>query len=130
MESLNSQMNLSNIVVTENVSPNKNTQQSNSHTAQSGSGLMGSLKGGAGSIMKNIRDKSHSVIQTVQHSMATKGNLLIKIIKMTIIESILRILNGNSPMYFITFLYRTGFTLCHRTSCCNVLSCRRHRISI
>ena len=126
MESLNSQMNLSNIVVTENVSPNKNTQQSNSHTAQSGSGLMGSLKGGAGSIMKNIRDKSHSVIQTVQHSMATKGNLLIKIIKMTIIE----ILNGNSPMYFITFLYRTGFTLCHRTSCCNVLSCRRHRISI
>ena len=126
MESLNSQMNLSNIVVTENVSPNKNTQQSNSHTAQSGSGLMGSLKGGAGSIMKNLRDKSHSVIQTVQHSMATKGNLLIKIIKMTI----QRILNGNSPMYFITFLCRTGFTLCHRTSCCNVLSCRRHRISI
>ena len=126
MESLNSQMNLSNIVVTENVSPNKNTQQSNSHTAQSGSGLMGSLKGGAGSIMKNIRDKSHSVIQTVQHSMATKGNLLIKIIKMTIIEGI----SGNSPMYFITFVYRTGFTLCHRTSCCNVLSCRRHRISI
>ena len=79
-------MNLSNIVVTENVSPNKNTQQSNSHTAQSGSGLMGSLKGGAGSIMKNIRDKSHSVIQTVQHSMATKGNLLTKIIRMTIIE--------------------------------------------
>ena len=33
---------------------------------------MSSLKGGAGSIMKNIRDKSHSVIQTVQHSMATK----------------------------------------------------------
>ena len=129
MESLNSQMNLSNIVVTENVSPNKNTQQSNSHTAQSGSGLMGSLKGGAGSIMKNIRDKSHSVIQTVQHSMATKGNLLIEIIKMTIIEGIL-IRCGNSPMYFITFVYRTGFTLCHRTSCCNVLSCRRHRISI
>ena len=119
-------MNLSNIVVTENVSPNKNTQQSNSHTAQSGSGLMGSLKGGAGSIMKNIRDKSHSVIQTVQHSMATKGNLLIKIIKMTIIECILRIRSGNSLMYFITFLYRTGFTLCHRTSCRNVLSCRRH----
>ena len=130
MESLNSQMNLSNIVVTENVSPNKNTQQSNSHTAQSGSGLMGSLKGGAGSIMKNIRDKSHSVIQTVQHSMATKGNLLIKIIKMTIIECIKKIRSGNSLMYFITFLYRTGFTLCHRTSCCNVLSCRRHRISI
>ena len=129
MESLNSQMNLSNIVVTENVSPNKNTQQSNSHTAQSGSGLMGSLKGGAGSIMKNIRDKSHSVIQTVQHSMATKGNLLIKIIKMTIIECIL-IRSGNSPIYFITFVYRTGFTLCHRTSCSNVLSCRRHRISI
>ena len=78
-------MNLSNIAVTENVSPSKNTQL-NSHTAQSGSGLMGSLKGGAGSIMKNIRDKSHSVIQTVQHSMATKGNLLIK---MTIIEGIL-----------------------------------------
>ena len=128
MESLNSQMNLSNIVVTESVSPNKNTQQSNSHTAQSGSGLMGSLKGGAGSIMKNIRDKSHSVIQTVQHSMATKGNLLIK---MTIIEGkIQRIPSGHSPMYFITFVYRTGFTLCHRTSCCNVLSCRRHRISI
>ena len=119
-------MNLSNIVVTENVSPNINTQQSNSHTAQSGSGLMGSLKGGAGSIMKNIRDKSHSVIQTVQHSMATKGNLFIK---MTIIEGIL-IRSGNSPIYFITFVYRTGFTLCHRTSCCNVLSCRRHRISI
>ena len=125
MESLNSQMNLSNIAVTENVSPSKNTQL-NSHTAQSGSGLMGSLKGGAGSIMKNIRDKSHSVIQTVQHSMATKGNLLIK---MTIIEGILNRI-GNSPMYFITFVYRTGFTLCHRTSCCNVLSCRRHRISI
>ena len=123
MESLNSQMNLSNVAVTENVSPSKNTQL-NSHTAQSGSGLMGSLKGGAGSIMKNIRDKSHSVIQTVQHSMATKGNLLIK---MTIIEGIF---SGNSPMYFITFLYRTGFTLCHRTSCSNVLSCRRHRISI
>ena len=126
MESLDSQMNLSNIAVTENVSPNKNTQL-NSHTAQSGSGLMGSLKGGAGSIMKNIRDKSHSVIQTVQHSMATKGNLLIKI---TIIGGILRIRSGNSPIYFITFVYRTGFTLCHRTSCCNVLSCRRHRISI
>lgn len=125
MESLDSQMNLSNIAVTENVSPSKNTQL-NSHTAQSGSGLMGSLKGGAGSIMKNIRDKSHSVIQTVQHSMATKGNLLIK---MTIIEGIL-IRSGNSPIYFITFVYRTGFTLCHRTSCCNVLSCRRHRISI
>ena len=125
MESLDSQMNLSNIAVTENVSPNKNTQL-NSHTAQSGSGLMGSLKGGAGSIMKNIRDKSHSVIQTVQHSMATKGNLLIK---MTIIEGILNRI-GNSPMYFITFVYRTGFTLCHRTSCSNVLSCRRHRISI
>ena len=125
MESLDSQMNLSNIAVTENVSPNKNTQL-NSHTAQSGSGLMGSLKGGAGSIMKNIRDKSHSVIQTVQHSMATKGNLLIK---MTIIEGIL-IRSGNSPIYFITFVYRTGFTLCHRTSCSNVLSCRRHRISI
>ena len=125
MESLNSQINLSNIAVTENASPNKNTQL-NSHTAQSGSGLMGSLKGGAGSIMKNIRDKSHSVIQTVQHSMATKGNLLIK---MTIIEGIL-IRSGNSPIYFITFVYRTGFTLCHRTSCSNVLSCRRHRISI
>ena len=125
MESLNSQMNLSNIAVTENVSPSKNTQL-NSHTAQSGSGLMGSLKGGAGSIMKNIRDKSHSVIQTVQHSMATKGNLFIK---MNIIEGIL-IRSGNSPIYFITFVYRTGFTLCHRTSCCNVLSCRRHRISI
>ena len=125
MESLDSQMNLSNIAVTENVSPNKNTQL-NSHTAQSGSGLMGSLKGGAGSIMKNIRDKSHSVIQTVQHSMATKGNLFIK---MTIIEGIL-IRSGNSPIYFITFVYRTGFTLCHRTSCSNVLSCRRHRISI
>ena len=125
MESLNSQMNLSNIAVTENVSPSKNTQL-NSHTAQSGSGLMGSLKGGAGSIMKNIRDKSHSVIQTVQHSMATKGNLFIK---MTIIEGIL-IRSGNSPIYFITFVYRTGFTLCHRTSCSNVLSCRRHRISI
>ena len=125
MESLDSQMNLSNIAVTENVSPNKNTQL-NSHTAQSGSGLMGSLKGGAGSIMKNIRDKSHSVIQTVQHSMATKGNLFIK---MTIIEGIL-IRSGNSPIYFITFVYRTGFTLCHRTSCSNVLSCRRHRIGI
>ena len=125
MESLDSQMNLSNIAVTENASPNKNTQL-NSHTAQSGSGLMGSLKGGAGSIMKNIRDKSHSVIQTVQHSMATKGNLFIK---MTIIEGIL-IRSGNSPIYFITFVYRTGFTLCHRTSCSNVLSCRRHRISI
>ena len=128
MESLNSQMNVSNIAVTEkteNVSPSKNTQL-NSHTAQSGSGLMGSLKGGAGSIMKNIRDKSHSVIQTVQHSMATKGNLFIK---MTIIEGIL-IRSGNSPIYFITFVYRTGFTLCHRTSCSNVLSCRRHRISI
>lgn len=125
MESLDSQMNLSNIAVTENVSPSKNTQL-NSHTAQSGSGLMGSLKGGAGSIMKNIRDKSHSVIQTVQHSMATKGNLFIK---MTIIEGIL-IRSGNSPIYFITFVYRTGFTLCHRTSCSNVLSCRRHRISI
>ena len=125
MESLDSQMNLSNIAVTENVSPNKNTQL-NSHTAQSGSGLMGSLKGGAGSIMKNIRDKSHSVIQTVQHSMATKGNLLIKI---TIIGGIL-IRSGNSPIYIITFVYRTGFTLCHRTSCSNVLSCRRHRISI
>ena len=125
MESLNSQMNLSNVAVTENVSPSKNTQL-NSHTAQSGSGLMGSLKGGAGSIMKNIRDKSHSVIQTVQHSMATKGNLLIKI---TIIGGIL-IRSGNSPIYIITFVYRTGFTLCHRTSCSNVLSCRRHRISI
>ena len=125
MESLDSQMNLSNIAVTENVSPSKNTQL-NSHTAQSGSGLMGSLKGGAGSIMKNIRDKSHSVIQTVQHSMATKGNLFIK---MTIIEG-KRIRSGNSPIYFITFVYRTGFTLCHRTSCSNVLSCRRHRISI
>ena len=113
-------MNLSNIAVTENVSPSKNTQL-NSHTAQSGSGLMGSLKGGAGSIMKNIRDKSHSVIQTVQHSMATKGNLFIK---MTIIEGIFqRIRSGNSPIYFITFVYRTGFTLCHRTSCSNVLSC-------
>ena len=118
-------MNLSNVAVTENVSPSKNTQL-NSQTAQSGSGLMGSLKGGAGSIMKNIRDKSHSVIQTVQHSMATKGNLFIK---MNIIEGIL-IRSGNSPIYFITFVYRTGFTLCHRTSCCNVLSCRRHRISI
>ena len=99
MEPLNSPMNLSNIVVTENVSPNKNTQQSNSHTAQSGSGLMGSLKGGAGSIMKNIRDKSHSVIQTVQHSMATKGNLLIK---MTVIEGIL---SQNSKKSYWQFPY-------------------------
>ena len=62
------------ISVSENWSPSRQSQQMNQQTSQGGSGLMSSLKGGAGSLMKNIRDKSHSVIQTVQHSMATKGN--------------------------------------------------------
>ena len=57
----------------ENSSPSKQSQQ----PTQGGSGLMSSLKGGAGSFMKNIRDKSQSVIHTVQHSMATKGNIYI-----------------------------------------------------
>ena len=59
---------------TENCSPSKQIQQTSQLTRRSGSGLVSSLKGGAGSLMKNIRDKSQSVIHTVQHSMATKGN--------------------------------------------------------
>ena len=62
------------VPINENCSPSSQTQ-TNQQTSQGGSGLMSSLKGGAGSLMKNIRDKSHSVIQTVQHSMATKGNI-------------------------------------------------------
>ena len=61
------------LATNENSSPSRQAQQINQQTSQSGSGLMSSLKGGAGSFMKNIRDKSQSVIQTVQHSMATKG---------------------------------------------------------
>ena len=60
-------------------SPSKQPQQTNPQALQSSqagsAGLMSSIKGGAGSFMKNIRDKSHSVIQTVQHSMATKGKM-------------------------------------------------------
>ena len=60
-------------------SPSKQPQQTSPQALQSSqagsAGLMSSIKGGAGSFMKNIRDKSHSVIQTVQHSMATKGKI-------------------------------------------------------
>ena len=63
----------------DNSSPSKQPQQISQNALQSsqagGAGIMSSIKGGAGSFMKNIRDKSHSVIQTVQHSMATKGIL-------------------------------------------------------
>ena len=63
----------------DHASPSKQPQQTNQQVVQpsqaGGVGLMSSIKGGAGSLMKNIRDKSHSVIQTVQHSMATKGRI-------------------------------------------------------
>lgn len=38
-------------------------------------GLMSSLRGGAGSFMEKIRDTSKAVIQTVQQSMAGRGDL-------------------------------------------------------
>ena len=34
---------------------------------------MSSIKGGAGSIMGRLKESSKAVIQTVQHSMATRG---------------------------------------------------------
>ena len=61
------------ISIHENGSPSKHSFQQTQQPSAAGGGLMSSLKGGAGSLMKNIRDKSHSVIQTVQHSMAIKG---------------------------------------------------------
>ena len=61
------------ISIHENGSPSKHSIQQSQQPSAAGAGLMSSLKGGAGSLMKNIRDKSHSVIQTVQHSMAIKG---------------------------------------------------------
>ena len=60
--------------LSENGSPSKSTTQNPSAAVNQAAagGLISSLKGGAGSLMKNIRDKSQSVISTVQHSMATK----------------------------------------------------------
>lgn len=70
------------VSVSDNCSPTRQPHPINQQNLQasqaSGTGLMSSLKGGAGSLMKNIRDKSHSVIQTVQHSMATKGIQIMK----------------------------------------------------